>query len=190
LQAKFSNENGYAVGKLRAVFGDQPTEDLLNAMKAQGIMAQTNNLATAGSKTAMTSSVNNALPNAKLIGGGHEDGFTPIYAGAELGSSLGLPGRAAGMALGAGWNTLVKPAVNAARENAAAGARAKIAAALTGAPTQDVANALTARLAQQNALKTNLAGSSAAALTRALMRAAAARASPAPGLNPTDTIGN
>jgi hypothetical protein len=76
------------------VFGDQPTDDLLNAMKQQGIMAQTNNLATAGSKTAIASSVNNALPNAKVLGGRHDAGFTPLYAGAELGGSLGLPGRA------------------------------------------------------------------------------------------------
>jgi hypothetical protein len=67
----------------------------------------------------MASSVNNALPNAKLISGGHEDGF---YAGAELGGSLGLPGRAAGMALGAGWDTLVKPAINPSREAAASAA--------------------------------------------------------------------
>jgi hypothetical protein len=155
LNAKFSNENGYAVGKLRAVFGDQPTDDLLGAMKQQGIMAQTNNLATAGSKTAMASSVNNALPNAKVIGGGHDDGFTPIYTGAELGGTFGLPGRAAGMAIGAGWNALAKPAINAARQQAATATRNKIAAALTGAPTQDVSDALTARLAQQNGLKTN-----------------------------------
>jgi hypothetical protein len=174
LNAKFSNANGYAVGKLRAVFGDQPTDDLLGAMKQQGIMAQTNNLATAGSKTAMASSVNSALPNAKVIGGGHEDGFTPIYAGAELGGTLGLPGRAAGMALGAGWNTLVKPAINAAREQTAAAARSKIAAALTGAPTQDVSDALTARLAQQNGLKANPSGASAAALAKALGRAGSA----------------
>jgi hypothetical protein len=82
------------------------------------------------------------------------------------------------MAVGAGWNALVKPAINAARQQAATATRNKIAAALTGAPTQDVADALAARLAQQNGLKTNPPGASAAALTRALMRAAAAKAAP------------
>ena len=77
------------------------------------------------------------------------------------------------MALGAGWNALVKPSINAAREQTAAAARSKIAAALTGAPSQDVSEALTARLCQQNAVKTS--GASASALTRAMIRAAAAR---------------
>ena len=36
------------------------------------------------------------------------------------------------------WNALVKPSINAAREQTAAAARSKIAAALTGAPSQDV----------------------------------------------------
>ena len=56
---------------------------------------------------------------------------------------------------------------------------------MQGEPTQDVADALTARLAQQNALKASPPGASTSAAIRAAARLAAAQA----GANAGDKMG-
>src|SRR5271166_1987016 len=58
LQTKLANDGGHAVNKLRNVFGDQPTNALLEEQDKQAQIRATNNLARTGlalggSKTAM-----------------------------------------------------------------------------------------------------------------------------------------
>ena len=53
LQTKLANDGGHAVNKLRNVFGDQPTNALLEEQDKQAQIRATNELALGGSNTAM-----------------------------------------------------------------------------------------------------------------------------------------
>lgn len=68
LQAKLSNENGYAVNKMRAVFGGEPTSAILDELDKQKGLQATNNLSLGGSKTAMASSADQFMPTANKVG--------------------------------------------------------------------------------------------------------------------------
>ena len=180
LQTKLSNENGYAVNKLRAVFGDEPTNAILDELDKQKGLQATNNLSLGGSKTAMASSADQFMPTANKVGPlGAHGGGVGLWAGAEMMSPLleaaGVPPIAAhalGVGAGLGWNKLGVPAINAGRTAAQTADRMAQAKALTGSPNQTLADALMRRAAT----RPTRIGPNASAAINAVARAAAARA--------------
>jgi hypothetical protein len=105
------------------VFGDEPTNALLDELDKQKGLQATNNLSLGGSKTAMASSADDFMPTAKKVGplGAHGAGVG-LWAGAEMLSPVleaaGVPPIAAhglGIGAGLGWNKLGVPAINAGR---------------------------------------------------------------------------
>jgi hypothetical protein len=194
LQTKLANPDGYAVGKLSTVFGEQPTNALLSELdKVKGFQA-TNNLALSGSKTAMASSADEFMPTAKTMGRGAAGhgmlGSLPPWAvgigggalaGREVGEVFGQPhvGMALGSAGGAA-RSVAAPFVNASRVAAQGADRAAQARVLTSSPEQAIADAL----ARRAATRQGAVGPNAKALARALAAAAAAR-SPSITLQPS-----
>ena len=187
LQTKLSNENGYAVNKLRAVFGDEPTSAILDELDKQKGLQATNNLALGGSKTAMASSADDFMPTAEVMGGGSAGGHGFLsslppwavgigggaLAGRELGEVIGQPHL--GMALGAAGGAVRSVAasfINAGRTAAQATDRMAQAKALTGSPNQALSDALMRRAAT----RPTTVGPNASAAMNAVARAAAARA--------------
>jgi hypothetical protein len=187
LAAKFANDNGYAVGKLRQVFGDQPVQNMLGELDNQATMRATNASAMGGSQTAIRTAANESIPGFEPTAhaapsGGH--GTVPLAmmageeAGRHLGTLFGHPeiGSAAGTVLGPGlsWaanKVAASSAANTAAEQAAA--RQGMAKALTSPGQDAVMQALTSREAtSQVPINTNVG---AQKVIKALMMQQAAK---------------
>ena len=159
LAAKLANEDGYAADKLRAVFGADKVQPILEDLDKQGTIRQTNNLALGGSKTAMATAADDLIPTAKLAGnvghGGMGGGLWSAVPGAllgrEIGEAFGAPGVGAGVGAGAGlaWNAGVAPIINAGRVAGQNASRMALAKALTGEPADVLAAALAKRQGYQ-----------------------------------------
>ena len=164
LRTKFANDGGYAVGKLQSLFGAGPANEVLDQIDRYGVQRDTTNLANAGSKTALTTAADAAIPTADLIptegGGGHGLSLGSMGAGAVVGGELGqhigeLAGNgAAGGIIGAGAGAVLGPVASWVRNKAVgsinerrlaeqADSRTSLAQALTGRPDPIQAQDLT-----------------------------------------------
>lgn len=158
LRTKLANDNGYAVGKLRQVFGDQPVQNILGELDNQATMRGTNNAVLGNSATAFRSAADEAIPgfgaSAHAPSGGHGQFPLAVMAGEEfgrhLGTMFGTP--EAGSALGAvagpalSWGAGKIAASNALQSGAAQGAARQGMASVLTTPGQDaVMQALAAR---------------------------------------------
>ena len=164
LRTKFANDGGYAVGKLQSLFGARPANAVLDQIDRYGVQRETTNLANAGSKTALTTAADDAIPTADIIpaggGGGHGLSLGPVGGGALVGGELGrhiggLAGNEmAGGAIGAGAGAILGPVASWARNKAVGSinatrlaeqtdSRTSLARALTGRPDPIQAQDLT-----------------------------------------------
>lgn len=180
----FANDGGYNAGKAAVLFGQGPTNALINELGQQATMRGTNNLALAGSKTALMGSAKDALPTNTPIGV-HGIWTVPAVGGGIVGKELGgaagdmlghrEAGEAIGMGLGALGGGMAIPSINASRLAAQNASRDALARTLTIAPGQPLVDALSSRTALSQA------GPKTSAGTQALIRALAASGGTAQG---------
>ncbi|GLS18140.1 hypothetical protein GCM10007874_11560 [Labrys miyagiensis] len=186
LRTKLANDNGYAVGKLRQVFGDGPVNSMLGELDAQATMRNTNNAVLGNSATAFRSAADETIPGFSKEAratGGEGAGSLPLSimggkeVGEQIGSMFGHPelGAAVGAVAGPAFKWAggrIASSRLAASEGEQAAARAAIAEALSSSSQPARLNALLARERMSSAPSN--ASEGAKAVTRAILMQQAA----------------